>query len=94
MTHLAYLRWLITQGYELPRGADASGMDEGWLIKRRELFKQRAPGNTCLSALKSGKMGTVQEPLNDSKGCGTVMRIAPAGWVFIFDNPELAFETW
>lgn len=92
MTHLAYLRWLVTQGYDLPEGADHFGMDEGWLIKRRELFKQRAPGNTCLSALQSGKMGTVAEPLNDSKGCGTVMRVAPAGLVFIFDTPELAFD--
>lgn len=92
MTHLAYLRWLITQGYELPRGADPLGMDEGWLIKRRELFKQRAPGNTCLSALQSGKIGSVDRPLNDSKGCGTVMRVAPAGLVFIFDTPELAFD--
>ncbi len=23
---------------------------KGWLMQREELFKQRAPGNTCLSA--------------------------------------------
>jgi ADP-ribosylglycohydrolase len=92
MTQLSLLRWLLTQGYELPAGAHSEGMDEGWLIQRRELFKQRAPGNTCLSALRSGRMGTPEEPLNDSKGCGTVMRIAPAGLVFIHDRPQLAFD--
>lgn len=92
MTQLSLLRWLLTQGYELPTGADPEGMDEGWLIQRRELYKQRAPGNTCLSAISSGKRGTVKEPLNDSKGCGTVMRIAPAGLVFIFDDAKVAFD--
>jgi len=38
-----------------------------------------APGNTCLSALRSGKMGTVAESINSSKGCGGVMRVAPVG---------------
>lgn len=92
MTQLSLLRWLSTQGYELPPGTVSFGMEEGWLIKQRELFKQRAPGNTCLSALRSGKMGTVDSPINDSKGCGTVMRIAPAGLVFVHGQPELAFD--
>ncbi len=34
---------------------------------------------TCLSALESGKMGTIEEPTNQSKGCGGVMRVAPVG---------------
>ena len=34
---------------------------------------------TCLSALRSGVAGTMSEPINDSKGCGGVMRAAPAG---------------
>jgi len=41
--------------------------------------------------LQSGRMGTIKEPLNDSKGCGTVMRIAPAGLVFDHST-ELAFD--
>ena len=39
----------------------------------------RAPGNTCISALRGPRAGTIDEPLNDSKGCGGVMRIAPVG---------------
>jgi ADP-ribosylglycohydrolase len=38
-----------------------------------------APGNTCLSALSQGGQGTPERPLNDSKGCGGVMRVAPIG---------------
>src|SRR5437588_6973141 len=53
VVHYAYLRWLKTQGGspKLPYG-DPMEMD-GWLIKQPELWSRRAPGNTCLSALKS-----------------------------------------
>ena len=43
------------------------------------LHHQRAPGMTCLSALGSGRPGTTDRPVNESKGCGGVMRVAPAG---------------
>lgn len=51
--------------------------------------QRRAPGHTCLSALESGEIGAPQRPLNDSKGCGGVMRTAPAGLVF---EPGVAFD--
>lgn len=90
ITWHSYLRWLKTQGYEKPAVVDTYGFEDGWLLRRGELHKQRAPGNTCLAALRSGKMGTVREPINNSKGCGTVMRIAPVGLTIAHD-PELAF---
>lgn len=59
--------------------------DEGgrsWLLDVPELYAWRAPGNTCLSALE--QRGDVPDtddyihsPINKSKGCGGVMRIAP-----------------
>ena len=72
--HRAYLDWLKTQepGFEGNPGAT-------WLLGVPELHAMRAPGNTCLAALRSGRMGTVEEPLNSSKGCGGVMRVAPWG---------------
>ena len=73
--YLAYLDWLSTQGYVKPYDKT----EISWLLKVPELFSSRAPGNTCLSALASGKVGTINEPLNTSKGCGSVMRIAPYG---------------
>ncbi len=43
------------------------------------LHRCRAPGTTCLGALRSGQVGSIEAPLNDSKGCGGVMRVAPVG---------------
>lgn len=74
----AYLDWLKTQGYEVrcPESENDHCMK---LSDEEELNHRRAPGNTCLSALLSGKMGTVKTPINTSKGCGGVMRVAPIG---------------
>lgn len=78
VTAHAYLRWLQTQG-ERPTCDIAFGTDEtGWLFQQRELHSRRAPGNTCLAALRA--MRSLGEPAqNDSKGCGGVMRVAPVG---------------
>jgi ADP-ribosylglycohydrolase len=54
---------------------------DGWLIGAPGLHSRRAPGNTCLSALRGEEMGEMQRPLNNSKGCGGVMRVAPVGLV-------------
>jgi len=53
-----------------------------WLATQDDPGQRRAPGNTCLSGLRSGKMGTLDAPLNHSKGCGGVMRTAPVGLAF------------
>ena len=80
--YLAYLRWLSTQGYNIPV------VEEGWLIHDTRLHERRAPGNSCISSLQSGKMGTIQDPINSSKGCGGVMRVAPLG---VLCPPDDAF---
>jgi len=78
VTAHAYLRWLQTQGEEpacsLPFGAD----EPGWLFQHQELHSRRAPGNTCLTALRA-MQSLSQRAENDSKGCGGVMRVAPVG---------------
>lgn len=75
----AYLDWLKTQEqrYPLPDERHFS-----WLVNVPELFSPRAPGNTCLSALHAGGNGTPEKPLNNSRGCGGVMRVAPIGLYF------------
>ena len=92
----AYLRWLHTQGEpwsairamsHLPTIPDRP---DGWLIQEEWLHHRRAPGNTCLSALMTGTFGTISNPINDSKGCGGVMRAAPAG--FLADDIEQVFR--
>lgn len=53
-----------------------------WLLNVPELFENRAPGNTCLSAIDAGCCGSIEKPINNSKGCGGVMRVAPIGLYF------------
>ncbi len=78
--HGAYLRWLHTQGTPYSKSMG----DKGWLVTEQGLHSRRAPGNSCLSSLTasgrgSAPMGTTELAINDSKGCGGVMRMAPAG---------------
>src|SRR5579883_1882250 len=55
VVHRAYLRWLRTQDERPPARPDP---EDGWLLALPELHSRRAPGNTCLSALRSGRVGT------------------------------------
>mgnify|MGYP001170096316 CR=1 FL=1 len=71
----AYQRWLKTQGISHPQ---LSHDLDGWLIGIRELHASRAPGRTCLAALRDMKSFS-DRASNQSKGCGGVMRVAPVG---------------
>lgn len=63
-----------------------------WLQTQNDPEQRRSPGNTCLAALRSGKMGTIKEPINNSKGCGGVMRTAPIGLAFLPNDEQGAFQ--
>ncbi len=77
--YMAYLDWLTTQTKMKREVFENPDETEGisWLLDIPQLYDNRAPGNSCLSALKSGRKGSLTEPINDSKGCGGIMRIAP-----------------
>lgn len=68
----AYLAWLGRQA-----GKKVKISYDSELSKIDELNQRRAPGNTCLSALLSIYNG--KDPMNSSKGCGGIMRVAPIG---------------
>ena len=76
---VSYLDWLVTQNNRYPRNDIPT---HSWLMSCLELYSWRAPGNTCLSALSAGGRGSVAKPINHSKGCGGVMRVAPIGLFF------------
>jgi ADP-ribosylglycohydrolase len=78
--YYAYLGWLETQGYKIKKGI--SKLENSWLLEIKELYAKRAPGMSCISSLLSGKQGTVESPINNSKGCGGVMRVAPIGLLY------------
>lgn len=81
---LAYLDWLGTQG--------GSARGKGWLAAQPEMHARRAPGNTCMSALGAGGKGSIIHRINDSKGCGGVMRVAPIGLAPKGLEPEETFQ--
>ena len=77
----AYQEWLHTQT------SGRKGRKKNlWLTDIRELNERRAPGITCLNALESGVFGNIYEPINNSKGCGGVMRVAPIGLYYSPDE--------
>lgn len=67
-----YLGWFYGQV-----GNTITGNLKSELTEIEQLNQRRAPGNTCLSALNAISRG--EKVVNNSKGCGGVMRVAPIG---------------
>ena len=95
----AYKDWLMTQtedyeaGHNFPRYSDEGGIS--WLLDVPELYERRAPGMTCLSAMRDILLNDrmddpLEVPINNSKGCGGIMRVAPFGMFYSFamDNDD------
>ncbi len=94
---LSYQDWLKTQTYSYEgtpeRGTEDGGNGISWLLDIPELYSRRAPGNTCLSALRANgreiRDDYLTERINDSKGSGGIMRIAPLGLRYSSDIKRL-----
>ena len=69
-----YQDWYRTQTEEFNGRTSCA-----WISGFPELFARRAPGTTCMTACAAGANGTLESPINDSKGCGGIMRVAPVG---------------
>ena len=70
----AYLDWYYTQTGK-KREILIDDWHYTWLRDLPEMAQLRAPGNTCLSACESMLRG--EKVVNNSKGCGGIMRVAP-----------------
>lgn len=82
-----YLDWYLTQTDSFRNASEAFFE----LTKTNAvLWARRAPGNTCLSALNALEKNEfptdnpLYAPINDSYGCGAVMRTAPV--ITLYDN--------
>ena len=76
--HNTYLRWLVTQKFPSRISPDTY-LREGFLLDEPILHKRMGPGRTCLRALmEATDLG--MPVVNDSKGCGGLMRVAPIGF--------------
>lgn len=76
----SYRDWLYTQEMSIEQMQNIRNNGyyaTSWLCDVPELYSRRAPGNTCISAIKSDEPGSVKRPINNSKGCGGIMRVAP-----------------
>lgn len=72
----AYIEWYFTQ-----MGQNKRGFHLYWISDLPELRTHRAAGHTCTGSLKQIYNG--EEPMNDSKGCGGIMRIAPIPMTYV-----------
>ena len=71
-----YLDWLHTQEWPARKAGERV---DSWLMDIPDLYSRRAPGNTCMTALRAIEAGEMVK--NDSCGCGGVMRTAPIALV-------------
>lgn len=69
----AYEHWYFTQVYP------PLAMSTCWLTHLKALWARRAPGNTCMRAMECIASPQGIPVVNNSKGCGGVMRVAPIG---------------
>lgn len=78
----AYEHWYYTQS------RPSLKLSGSWLTHIAALWSRRAPGNTCMSALQTISLTKGVPVINNSKGCGGIMRVAPIG-IFSAAHPKL-----
>lgn len=69
-----YVEWMYTQVSPYPLLKP-----KAWISSLPELFASRAPGVTCMNACEA--MASGAKAVNNSKGCGGIMRMAPVGLI-------------
>lgn len=85
-----YQDWLETQ---FKQGkSELSHRPISWLMEYPEMHASREPGRTCLMTLMRGIPGDLNEPINQSKGCGALMRVAPLAFIDREDLYLVAIE--
>ena len=88
--HRSYAEWWTTQTFDAP----PKDAHPGSLAAEAWLYSRRAPGVTCMSAVRQtvqdGALGKAAD--NESKGCGAVMRSAPFALMGMDHAADLAMR--
>ncbi|MDO5707706.1 MAG: ADP-ribosylglycohydrolase family protein [Andreesenia angusta] len=77
--HSHYLDWLKTQLKVLMPNNNFENPNISKIQHIEGINDIREPGMTCIYSLMNRKIGSMEKPLNDSKGCGGLMKNAPVG---------------
>ena len=81
-----YLDW-----YRLQTTERASRSRVGWINAYPALSAKRAPSPTSMRVFSSDKFGSMDEPVNDSKGSGCLLRAVPIGLSYS-DDPAYILD--
>jgi len=81
-----YMDW-----YRLQTTERASRSRVGWISAYPSLSSQRAPSPTSMRVFSSDKFGSMDKPVNDSKGSGCLLRAAPIGLSYS-DDPAYILD--
>ena len=75
-----YMDWYRLQTEKQPRRARC-----GWINAYPALSAKRAPSPTSMRVFSSDKFGSMDEPVNDSKSSGCLLRTVPVGLSYFRD---------
>ena len=81
----SYIEWLQTQIGSI----DYTQYHYNWIRGVKELHANRAPGQTCITALQ--QLANHKVVVNNSKGCGGIIRVAPLA--LFTANPKMDIDT-
>ena len=81
-----YMDWYRLQTEKQPRRARC-----GWINAYPALSAKRAPSPTAMRVFSSDKFGSMDKPVNDSKGSGCLLRAAPIGLSYS-DDPAYILD--
>lgn len=81
----SYKNWYITQYNKYNEQVSKTYKSDLMLVE--DMYRWRAPGNTCLTSIKQMDLVNKEyRTVNDSKGCGAIMRIAPIGLTYLWNS--------
>lgn len=88
---LALAEGLLDAGLAAPVDLQMHAVGQRFIDWLHSPENNRAPGNACINGVRRFESGVVwsESGLENSKGCGSVMRVAPVGYLYQHDEQRL-----